>query len=100
MIYVSGCIGVDPATKALVPGDVGAQARQVLENMKAIVTTAGSDLSKAVKCTVLLTDMSHFAEVNAIYAEFFPVNPPARACFAVAALPAGALVEIDSVVIA
>eukprot|EP01039_Chlorochromonas_danica_P001779 gene1779-1944_t len=100
MLYVSGCIGVDPATKAMVPGGVGPQARRVLENLKAIVTTAGSDLSKAVKCTVLLTDMAHFAEVNAIYAEYFPVNPPARACFAVAALPAGALVEIDSILIA
>lgn len=99
MVYVSGAIGFD-MNRVLVPGGVGPQARRALENIKAIVTTAGSDLSKAVKCTVLLTDMAHFAEVNAVYAEFFPVDPPARACYAVVGLPAGALVEIECTLIA
>ncbi len=88
---------MDPATKALVPGGVGPQARRVLDTMKAIVEYSGSDMSKVCKCTVLLTDMANFAEVNAIYAEYFPKDPPARATFAVAGLPAGALVEIECV---
>ena len=100
MVYVSGCLGIDPALKTLVPGGVGAQARQVLENLKNIVEASGSDLSKVVKCTVLLADIATFPEVNSIYAEYFPVNPPARATFAVAALPAGGLVEIDAICIA
>ena len=61
--------------------------------MKNILEAGGSNLAKVVKCTVLLTDIAHFPEVNAIYAEYFPQNPPARATFAVLALPAGALVE-------
>ena len=97
---MSGCIGINKELKALVPVGVGAQARQVLENLKAIVESAGSDLSKVVKCTVLLADMAFFAEVNAIYAEYFPENPPARATFAVLGLPAGALVEIECICIA
>lgn len=81
-------------------GGVSAQARQVMENMKAIIEAGGCSMSRVVKCTVLLADISTFAEVNAIYAEYFPENPPARACFAVLALPAGALVEIDCVCLA
>ena len=100
MVYASGCIGLDPATKALVPGGVGAQTRQVLENMKNIVEAAGSSMAKVVKCTVLLQDMGSFAEVNGIYAEYFPSDPPARMTYAVAALPLGALVEIDCTAIA
>ena len=65
--------------------------------MKAIVEAGGCDMSRVVKCTVLLTDIGNFAEVNAVYA---PENPPARACFAVLALPAGALVEIDCICLA
>ena len=72
----------------------------LLDNMKNVVENAGSGMNKVVKCTILLTDMSFFAEVNGIYAEYFPENPPARACFAVKELPAGAMVEIDAVAIA
>ena len=100
MLYVSGCIGINKDLKAIVPGGVGPQARQVLENLKAIVEAGGSDLSKVVKCTVLLADINFFQEVNTIYAEYFPSNPPARATFAVLGLPAGALVEIDCIAIA
>ena len=82
MIYCSGCLGVDPEIKALVPGGVGPQARQVLTNMKNVLEAGGSSMSKVVKCTVLLQNMSDFAEVNGIYAEFFPESPPARATFA------------------
>lgn len=100
MVYVSGCIGLDPETKKLVEGGVGPQARRVLDNLKAIVEASGSDLSKVCKCTVLLADVAFFAEINAIYAEYFPENPPARATFAVLGLPAGALIEIDCIAIA
>ena len=65
----------------------------MLENLKNIVESSGSNLAKVVKCTVLLADINTFPEVNGIYAEYFPENPPARATFAVAGLPAGALVE-------
>ena len=100
MVYVSGCLGIDKETKALVPGGVGAQTRQVLTNMKNIVEESGSCMSKAVKCTIFLADMAHFAEVNAVYGEFFPSEPPARACFSVLGLPIGALVEIDCIALA
>jgi 2-iminobutanoate/2-iminopropanoate deaminase len=98
-VFVSGCVGVHPDTKALVPGGLGPQARQVLENMKNILEASGASLSKVVKCTVLLADMSYFAELNGIYGEYFSSDPPARATFAVAGLPLGALVEIDCVAI-
>jgi 2-iminobutanoate/2-iminopropanoate deaminase len=100
MVYCSGCLGMDPSTKALVPGGVAAEAKQVLENMKNILEAAGSSMNKVVKCTILLKDIAFFAEVNAVYAEYFPSEPPARATFAVAGLPAGALVEIDCIAIA
>lgn len=97
---MSGCIGVNAETKALVPGGVGPQARMVMENLKNIIESAGSSMGKVVKCTILLADMGSFAEVNAIYGEYFPQDPPARATFAVLGLPAGALVEIEAICIA
>ena len=100
MLYVSGCIPIIRETKALAGDTVAVQARQTLENLKYVVEDAGSDLSKVVKCTVLLADMKYFAEINAIYAEYFPSNPPARACYAVAGLPANSLIEIECVAIA
>lgn len=99
-VYVSGCIGMNPELKQIVPGGVGPECRQVLENLKAIVEASGSSIDKVVKTTILLKDMSFFAEVNGIYAEYFPLNPPARATFAVAGLPLGALVEIECVALA
>lgn len=71
-----------------------------MENLKNIIEYSGSDMSKVVKCTILLADMATFAEVNAIYGEYFPKDPPARATFAVLGLPAGAAVEIEAVCIA
>ena len=100
MVYVSGCLGMSKETKALMPGGIGPEARQVLTNLKNIVEESGSNMSKVVKCTILLADMKYFAEVNAIYSEFFPSEPPARATFAVLGLPAGALVVIDCIAIA
>jgi 2-iminobutanoate/2-iminopropanoate deaminase len=97
VVYVSGCLGLDPATKTLVPGGVGAQARRALENLKNVIEASGSNLSKVMKCTVLLTDMANFAEINGIYAEYFPSQPPARTTFAVAGLPLGGLFEVDAI---
>lgn len=99
-VYVSGCIGVNPETKTLAEGGVAGQSRQALENLRNIIESSGSSLAGVVKCTVLLTDMANFAELNAIYAEYFPENPPARMTYAVAGLPAGALVEIDAICLA
>jgi 2-iminobutanoate/2-iminopropanoate deaminase len=96
IVYCSGQIALDPGTGNLVAGDVSAQAERVLANLSAVLKAAGSDLSRAVKCTVYLKSMADFAAVNAVYARHFPgETPPARATVAVADLPKGALVEID-----
>ena len=100
-VHCSGQIALDPATGALVPGDVAAQAERVLANLEAVLAAAGSSLARAVKCTVYLKSMSDFAAVNAVYARHFPGDsPPARATVGVAELPKGALVEIDCLALA
>lgn len=98
-LYCSGQIPLDPATMELVgEGDVQAQTRQVLVNLKAVLKAANSSLSKVVKCQVFIKDMNDFAAINEIYAEFFTGDtPPARACVEVARLPKDVLVEIDCV---
>ena len=101
LVHCSGQIALDPATGALVPGDVSAQAERVLANLTAVLAAAGSSPARAVKCTVYLKSMSDFAAVNAVYARHFPGDtPPARATVAVADLPKGALVEIDCTALA
>jgi len=97
LLFISGQIPVDPATGAFAGDDIATQARQSLTNVKAILEAAGYSLSDVVKTTVLLDDMANFAAVNAVYAEFFTENCPARACFAAKALPQGALVEIEAI---
>ena len=97
--YVSGQVALIPGTKELCPGGAADQAKQCLTNLTAILAAAGTDAAHVVKTTVLLADMADFAAVNAVYAEFFPAAPPARACFAVKALPLGALVEIEAVAV-
>jgi 2-iminobutanoate/2-iminopropanoate deaminase len=96
-VFVSGQIGLNPDTGKMVDGGIEQQTRQVLDNLKAIVEESGSGLDKVVKTTVFLTSMEDFQTVNSIYAKYFPRTPPARAAFAVAALPLGAAVEIDAV---
>ncbi len=96
-IYTAGQIAIDPASGELVKGGLEAETRQALENMKAILEAGGSNLKHVVKTTVFLKDIADFAKMNAIYAEFFTSEPPARSAFQVAALPKGALVEIESV---
>lgn len=99
-IFASGQIPLDPATGALVPGDVEAQTRRVLANLRAVLETAGATLDDVVRTTIFLTDLAHFARVNAVYAEHFTGEPrPARATVQVAALPLGAAVEIDAIAV-
>ena len=97
-LWVSGQIPLDPATKELVPGGIDAQIHQVFKNLKAIVTAAGASLDDVVKATVFLTDLSHFALVNKIMAEYFREPYPARAAVGVASLPRGAQVEVECIV--
>lgn len=101
MLYVSGQVALVPGgPPGLKEGGVGAQTRQCLQNLTAILAAAGSSPAAVVKTTVLLADMGDFGAVNEVYSEFFPASPPARACFAVKALPLGALVEIEAVAVA
>lgn len=101
LVHCSGQIAMDPATGALVEGDVRAQTRRVLENLRAVLEAAGTGLERVVKCTVYLTDMGDFAAMNEVYATFFDgPAPPARAAVEVAGLPRDVAVEIDCVALA
>lgn len=95
-VYLSGQLGVDPATGNLENG-VEAQAERAISNMKAILAEAGLDITRVIKTTVFLKDMGDFAAVNAIYAKHFQQPYPARSCVQVAELPKGGLVEIEAV---
>lgn len=94
-IFVSGQIPLVPATGEIAKGDIEAQTTQVLENLREILTAAGSSLEQAVKTTVYLTDITDFSRVNDVYARYFTKEPPARVCVEVSDLPKQALVEID-----
>ena len=98
LVFTSGQLGIDPDTGKL-PEGVEAQARQALENLKAVLTAAGASLQTVVKTTVFVKNMSDFKAVNAIYAEYFPQDCPARSCVEVAALPAGGLVEVEAIAV-
>ena len=98
LVFVSGQLGVDPVTKKMVDGGVEAQARQAIANLQAVLAAAGSSLDAAVKTTIYLADIGDFAVVNEVYAAAFTTTEyPARAAFAVGALPLGGLVEIEAV---
>ena len=97
-IYVSGQLPIDASTGKM-PEGIEAQTRQSLTNLRHILEEAGSSLSDVVKTTVLLQDMGDFAAMNAVYAEFFTQEMPARMCYEVARLPMGAQVEIDAVAV-
>ena len=96
-IFTSGQIPLDPASGALVQGGIKEQARQVMENLKAVLKEGGADFSKVVKSTVFLDDMNNFVPFNEVYAEYFPGDRPARSTFQVAGLPMGAKIEIEMV---
>lgn len=95
-VYVSGQLPVNPDTGKM-PEGIEAQTRQSLDNLGAILEEAGMTHSDIVKTTVLLSDIANFGAMNAVYAEYFPQDKPARMCYQVAALPMGAMVEIDAV---
>ncbi len=94
LLYTSGQIPIDPKTGNIEAADITAQTVQVMENLKAVLEAAGSDLTKAVKTLCFLTDMGNFAAFNEVYAKYF-TGKPARSCVAVTALPKGALVEVE-----
>jgi 2-iminobutanoate/2-iminopropanoate deaminase len=96
-VWVSGQIGLDPATGGLVGPDVEAETRRALDNVRAVLDAAGSGLDRVVRATVYLTDLDDFDRVNRVWSEYFPADPPARACVEVSRLPRGARVEIDAV---
>jgi 2-iminobutanoate/2-iminopropanoate deaminase len=96
-VYTSGQIALDPATGALVPGDIEAQTTRVLENLRAVLFAADCGFHEVVKTTVYLADMRDFARMNAIYERFFGDAKPARSTVQAAGLPRGAAVEIDVV---
>ena len=95
-VFCSGQVGIDPKTGAIVEGGVAAQARQVLDNLAAVLKSADLTLEAIVKTTIFLTDINDFAAVNAVYGERMGTPPPARSTIAVAALPLGARVEIEA----
>jgi reactive intermediate/imine deaminase len=97
-VYMSGQIGLDPASMQLVDG-IEAQIHQVFKNLSAVASAAGGSLADVVKLNVFLTDLGHFPKVNEIMAQYFAVPYPARAAVGVAALPRGALVEADAVMV-
>ncbi len=96
-VYISGQIPLDPVRMEMVSGDMEAQVRRVFDNLKAIAASAGGSLDNAVRVTIYLTDLSHFALVNKVMAEYFREPYPARAAVGVASLPRGATVEADCI---
>jgi 2-iminobutanoate/2-iminopropanoate deaminase len=98
LLFCSGQIPLDAASGELISVSVEAQARRCLENLEAVCQAAGTTLARALRITIYMVELAAFAEVNAVCAEFFPREPPARVTVGVAELPRGALVEIDAIV--
>lgn len=97
MIFTAGQVAIVPATGEIVGGDIKAQTKQVLENVKAILEAGGSNLSNVVKTTVFLKDMNEFASMNEVYAQYFGKSAPARSTVEVARLPKDVRVEIETI---
>jgi len=98
-VFASGQVALEPTSGQLVEGNVRVQTQRALENLSAVLQAAGSSLTQVVKTTVFLTTMDNFTPMNEVYAGFFPEDPPAPSTIAVAALPKGALVEIEAIAI-
>ncbi|MDE2086341.1 MAG: RidA family protein [Xanthomonadaceae bacterium] len=98
-VYFSGQIPLDPATGNLVEGDIKAQARRVFDNLAAVAQAAGGSLAQFVRVGIYVTDLANFAEVNAVMAEYFQQPYPARSTIEVSALPKGAQVEVDAIMV-
>ncbi len=99
MLFISGQVPVDSKTMQVVSEDFAVQAKQVLENVKGIVEAAGGSLSQIIKTMVFLTDMARFQEMNEIYKNYFPEEPPARTCIGVKELPRKSQIEIEAIAI-
>jgi 2-iminobutanoate/2-iminopropanoate deaminase len=99
LLFVSGQIPLDPATNEVVKGGIQDQTRQVIENMKAVLTQAGSSLADVVKTTLFITRMENFSEINEVYAQYFDASCPARSCVEVSQLPRGVAIEIEGIAI-
>lgn len=98
IIFISGQIAINPANGEMYTGDdIAIETRQVMDNLKAIITESGATMQDVLKCTIFLRDMADFAAVNAVYGEYFPEYPPARETVAVVGLPKNARVEISAV---
>ena len=99
LVFCSGQVPLDPESQQLVAGGIAAQPERVLENLKGVLEAAGSTMGDIVKTTVFMTDLGEFAQMNEVYARYFPTTPPARSTFQVSALPAGARVEIECIAV-
>ena len=99
VVITSGQLGIDPATGAFAGDTVAQQTRQSLRNVQAVLAQTGLGLENVIKTTVFLKDMNDFAAMNAVYADFFPADPPARSAVEVARLPKDALVEIEAIAV-
>ena len=99
MLFTSGVIPIDPETNTLVQGDVEAQARQAIGNLKNLIEASGPSMEKVVKTTVFIKDMNDFGKINDIYKEFFTSDFPARSCVEVARLPKDVLIEIEAIAV-
>lgn len=99
LVFCSGQVPLDPTTQRLVDGGVTEQTERVLDNLQGVLEAAGSSLADVVKTTVFMTDLGDFAQMNEVYARYFTDQPPARSTFQVAALPAGASVEIECIAV-
>jgi 2-iminobutanoate/2-iminopropanoate deaminase len=95
LVFASGQIPLDPTTGQMIEGDIQAQTRRVMENLRAVLAAAGASFDRVVRSTIYLVDLGDFAKVNEVYGSYFPSEPPARATVQVAALPRGSRVEID-----
>ena len=99
MLFTSGVIPIDPETNTLVEGDVEAQAKQAIGNLRNLIEASGSSMDKVVKTTVFIKDMNDFGKINDIYKEFFTSDFPARSCVEVARLPKDVLIEIEAIAV-
>ena len=98
-VYLSGQIPLDPATMQLVEGDIAAQAHRVFDNLVAVCESAGRSLAQVARIGIYLTDLAHFAAVNAVMQEYFQAPFPARSTIGVASLPRGAQIEVDAILV-